>query len=706
MELREFAERILFATTLDEKLAAPENLVDERPGPAIDAPEMPGRPSGLTFKPAGSGRSDFPGLNRLEQETERGRLLHFFANHELLATELMALVLLRFPEAPASFRRGVLQTLREEQEHIRLYLKRMRECGIEFGALPVSGYFWRAVSPMDSPLDFVTGISLTFEQANLDFARHYARAFTTVGDTATAELLDRIYHDEIAHVAHGLKWFRRWKEPGVSDWQAFCQQLRFPLSPQRAKGINLNVEGRRAAGFDPEFIAALNVFSQSRGRTPVVYLFNPFTEGYLAYGRQFTPVKHQMLLAADLAPLPQFLASPDDIVLVPRRPSVAFRSNLKNAGFPPPEFVELERENPNPPAALMERKLGGLRPWAWGPDSLELLGPLSAKLGKLEGEEPGFHSGMTPLYSKAWSAEFLRRFLTDFKSMGWLCTEAETGVVVKNFEAVLAAVDAIRRRGHHKVVVKESFGLAGRNMIRLWEPEILASQQRWITGALASGHPLVVEPWLERVVDFSVHWEMSSAGLQLRGFTGLMTDPRGQFQANWAEPSYRRRPPSAVLACLPPPMGFLPGIMPLYESLRTRLESELRLVRYQGPVGIDAFVYRLADGSYRLKPVVEINPRYTMGRLTLELMRRVAPGAVGFFRLLSIKEVIAAGFHGFDDFSERWVKQFPIRLTGSPLPKIQGGAICLTDPLEARVSLALFQVGSALATLRRLLQTF
>ena len=702
MELREFAERILFATTLDEKLAAPELLVDERPGPPIDTPQMPGRPPGLAFKPAGAGRSDFPGLNRLEHETERGRLLHFFANHELLATELMALVLLRFPDAPAAFRRGVLQTLREEQEHIRLYLKRMRECGIEFGALPVSGYFWRAVSPMDSPLDFVTGISLTFEQANLDFARHYARAFTTVGDSATAELLDRIYHDEIAHVAHGLKWFRRWKEPGISDWQAFCQQLRYPLSPQRAKGIDLNVEGRRAAGFDPEFIAALNVFSQSRGRTPAVFVFNPFTEGYLAHGRHFTPVKQQTVLAADLAPLPQFLACPDDIVLVPRRPSVAFRSDLKNAGFPPPEFMELELGNPGPPTALLERKLGGLRPWAWGPDSLELLGPLFPMLGKSAGEEPGFHSGMTPLYSKSWSADFLRRLLADFDPMEWLCTETETGVVVKTLGAVRTAVDAIRKRGHHKVVVKESFGLAGRNMIRLWEPEILASQQAWIGRALAGGHPLVVEPWMERAVDFSVHWEMSSSGLQLRGFTGLMTDARGQFQANWAEPSHRRRPPAAVIDCLPPSKGPLTGIMPLYESLRTRLESELRSFRYQGPVGIDAFVYRSADGSYRLKPVVEINPRYTMGRLTLELMRRVVPGAVGLFRLLSVKEVVAAGFNGFNDFSERWVKQFPVRLGGSPLPKIQGGAICLTDPLEARVSLALFQVGSTLATIPRL----
>jgi uncharacterized ferritin-like protein (DUF455 family) len=209
MELRDFAEQVLFATTLEDKLWPPKEITDERPGPAILPPQTPGRPARLQFKGRDSKTTSFPGVHRLDRESERGRLLHFFVNHELLATELMALVLLRFPDAPAAFRRGVLQTLKEEQEHTRLYLERMSACGIQFGELPVSGYFWRAVSKMETPMDYVAGLSLTFEQANLDFARHFARGFAAVGDDLTAQLLDRIYRDEIAHVAYGLKWFRR-----------------------------------------------------------------------------------------------------------------------------------------------------------------------------------------------------------------------------------------------------------------------------------------------------------------------------------------------------------------------------------------------------------------------------------------------------------------------------------------------------------------
>jgi hypothetical protein len=128
MELRDFAEQVLFATTLEEKLRSPSVITDDCPGSPLLTPNMPGRPVDLRFKPQGSGKSDFPGVHRLEREQERGRLLHFFANHELLATELMALALLRFPDAPAAFRRGVFQTLKDEQMHTRLYMQRMANC--------------------------------------------------------------------------------------------------------------------------------------------------------------------------------------------------------------------------------------------------------------------------------------------------------------------------------------------------------------------------------------------------------------------------------------------------------------------------------------------------------------------------------------------------------------------------------------------------
>ncbi len=694
MELREFAEQILFATTLEEKLRCPETITDANPGAPISSPELPGRPADLRFKPRGTRQAEFPGLHSLDQAHERGRLLHFFANHELLATELMALVLLRFPDAPAAFRRGVLQTLKDEQLHTRLYLHRMQECGVAFGELPVSGFFWRAVAPMENPIDYVAGLSLTFEQANLDFCRQFARGFEMVGDSATSALLDKIYRDEIGHVAYGLKWFRRWKNPDDSDWAAFCRQLKFPLSPQRAKGISLNVEGRQAAGFDRQFIAELNVYSQSKGRTPSVFVFNPFAEGHIAQGKSFTPKKHQRELARDLANLPQYLCRQDDIVLTPAKPSIEFLSTIKDAGFPLPEFVELAGEAIGPASTVRTRKIGKLRPWAWGPDSLDLLQPLFGNVtGETRSPEQRFNPAIAQLYSKSWSARFLRTLLSRRPAEPWLCGENEIGVTINSLKDAFEAIATIRNRGHQKVVVKEALGLAGHNALRLWEPELLEPQRRWIASTLAAGRELVIEPWLEREFDFSVQLEMRADGLKVCGYTGLATDLKGQFQANWAEANYEKRIPANVISSLASPAEIFTRIHQLYAEIFEQLETELRDASYVGPLGIDAFVYRASDGVGRLKPIVEINPRYTMGRLTVELMKRTCPGGRGIFRIVNRATLRGEGFAGFVEYARALRERHPLRLEGEPVPRIRQGAICLNDPATAQVCLALFEVG-------------
>lgn len=695
MELRAFAEQVLFASTLEEKLQTPDVITDERPGAAIVAPEMPHRPANLIFKPHATGKSEFPGLHRLEDATERGKLLHFFGNHELLATELMALVLLKFPEAPAAFRKGLFQTLKDEQAHTRLYLERMKACGVAFGDFPVSGYFWRCIAPMQHPIDYVAGLCLTFEQANLDFAGHYGRSFATVGDAESANLLNKIYHDEIGHVAYGLKWFRRWKNPGQTDWEAFCHTLKFPLSPQRAKGFSLNVAGRRAAGIDPHFIAELNVYSQSRGRTPSVYVFNAFTEGFLAQGKKFNPTKPQAQLARDLENLPQFLCRQDDLVLVKQKPSVEFLSRIKQAGFSLPEFAAMETVS-----QLQARKLGSLRPWAWGPDSHDLLKPVFPSVsGEKRSAEQRFNPALAEFYSKAWSAEWLRKILSAKSEIPWLCSENEVGTAAHSLAEAHAAIAQIRARGHHKIVVKESFGVAGSNALRLFEPELLPQQLRWLENIFAQQRRVVIEPWLERVLDFSVQLEMGANGLKLCGYTGLLNDARGQFQANFAESHHHKRIPARIVSLFVEPKDISSRLLEFYDEVFTALAAELRRADFTGPIGLDAFVYRDALGAAKLKPIVEINPRYTMGRVLVELMKQTTQASCGVFRLVNPAQLRAGGWENFPAYALELAEKFPLQLEGEPIPRIREGALCLNDPVTAQVCLAVFQVARNLAEL-------
>jgi hypothetical protein len=57
--LGQIAERILFATTLEEKLQCPSVIADEQLGPPLATPKAPGRPKELQFKVTGEARDSF-----------------------------------------------------------------------------------------------------------------------------------------------------------------------------------------------------------------------------------------------------------------------------------------------------------------------------------------------------------------------------------------------------------------------------------------------------------------------------------------------------------------------------------------------------------------------------------------------------------------------------------------------------------------------
>jgi hypothetical protein len=452
---------------------------------------------------------------------------------------------------------------------------------------------------------------------------------------------------------------------------------------------------------------------QCQERLPGVFLFNPFAEGHIARGRAFTPVKHQVLLAEDLANLPQFLGERGDIVLVTKRPSSSFLQTLTQAGFPLPEFVELKHDHIDPGSSLGRREFRGLRPWAWGPDSVRLLGPLFDRVvGDRRLANQYFNDDIAGLYSKAWSVGFLRKVLArccagltftaprtiaqecpgNAATWSWLCSEEEVGQVVDTLDDALDAIAAIRSRGHHRVVVKAAHGLAGQNAIRLWEAELLPTQRRWLAHSLSDGRKLVVEPWLERALDFSVQLEMEPHGLELRGYTGQVNDHRGQYLANWAESEYRRRLPARVGALLGLRPDNLWGLDRLYVEIFSLLEAELQRVHFFGPISIDALIYRTPEGACRLKPIVEINPRYTMGRLTVELMQRASPESCGWFSLVTRVQARAEGFGDLVSYAAALGERLPLRLEGEPAPRIAQGALCLNDPGQARVCLATFEV--------------
>jgi uncharacterized ferritin-like protein (DUF455 family) len=261
VKLYEFASHILKKGDLSSKLISSNDIVwDEREEWSSERYERPSRNSEISFSEQ---QVKFPGKGSLKEPLQRGKALHFFANHELLAIEMMAQALLLFPQLSFAQRKSLVMTISEEQKHFSMYLSRMQELGVSFGDYPLNQFFWSFMADIETPDQFYSVISLTFEQANLDFASYYMELFKELGDLKTHAILKEVYEDEIKHVARGRSELLKNVTGPEELWHHYCESLPSNLTPARAKGIHFDDEARKKSGLPHEFISSLKTYKNS-----------------------------------------------------------------------------------------------------------------------------------------------------------------------------------------------------------------------------------------------------------------------------------------------------------------------------------------------------------------------------------------------------------------------------------------------------------
>lgn len=702
--LHEFARSRLFASTLEEKLAPPPNglraLIAEPgpPQPALErVPELPPRPSAL----ARYGRAAFPSLKRLETPRGRAQALHFFANHELQAVELMALALLRFPDAPPAFRREVATTLIDEQEHTRLYITRIEELGFAFGDLPLSDYLWRAMRSMRHPQDYVVHMSLTFEQANLDHSRHYQRAMQTIGDHLTAALLQRVYEDEIRHVKLGVRWFNRWRPAELSDWRAYKKMLRPPTTPGRARGPIFDADGRQRAGLSPLFIDEMRLCVAPRGRPPVLWVFEPFFERRVASGAHGATGKRTLLaLGRDLEHLPMFVADTGDIVAVVQRPSLSWLGDVAAAGLGTAEFFETGERGQSTTTwdNLHEPLLRDLQPWGWDPDSHRLLAPLRQRVPAAANASPILSRPWDKplrqrLAGKDFACDFLRQWVMDQDPPPTkFCPIDDCGVVCTSVAAVARSAERIFAAGG-TAVVKARLSGAGHGVKRILHAiELQQALGRWLRNTLERQGCVLVEPFHTKVCDLSAQLQVGGAedGL-LQGIRRFTTYGHFAYAGTFLGGDLRGTSGEVRRFFFDDNEGVLRPWRALLQRLGRRLAAE----GYRGPAGVDAMVYRHADGHLRLQPVLEVNTRWTLGRVALGLERHLSPGQPAFWATLPLKRWPSPDA---PSWCAQLVADFPAVL--DQRGRLAEGVVLTNDPAQVQQVMTILGVGDSWKTVR------
>jgi uncharacterized ferritin-like protein (DUF455 family) len=137
-------------------------------------------------------------------------LVHALAHIELNAIDLGWDLVARFSgeEQPRAFLDDWVGVAAEEARHFELLAHRLADFGASYGDLPAHDGLWEAAAATaDDLLARLAVVPLVLEARGLDVTPQMAARLERIGDAQTAAILQRIYRDEIGHVAIGMRWF-------------------------------------------------------------------------------------------------------------------------------------------------------------------------------------------------------------------------------------------------------------------------------------------------------------------------------------------------------------------------------------------------------------------------------------------------------------------------------------------------------------------
>ena len=215
----------------------------------LDAPGRPDQPQLVEARQ----------LARRSMGTPEGRkaLVHSLAHIEFNAINLALDALYRFRGHPQQYVEDWLRVASDEGEHFLLLNQRLKSLDSYYGQLPAHDGLWDMARRTDH--DVLVRMALVpriLEARGLDVAPPMIEKLRHLNDTETADILQRIYTDEITHVEVGNRWFRYICEQRDLNGTVVFEDL---LKGENSAYLRspYNDEARLQAGFNREELALI-----------------------------------------------------------------------------------------------------------------------------------------------------------------------------------------------------------------------------------------------------------------------------------------------------------------------------------------------------------------------------------------------------------------------------------------------------------------
>ncbi len=187
----------------------------------------------------------------------RAAFIHAVAHIEFNAIDLAWDAVYRFRGLPDAYYADWVGVANDEARHFSMLRQRLRELGHDYGDFDAHNGLWEmAEKTADDGLARMALVPRVLEARGLDVTPGMIVKLRGLGDHATADILEIILREEIAHVAAGSLWYRWFCErAGIEPRGKFRELLHEYATSVLRKPFNM--EARLQAGFDAEELEGL-----------------------------------------------------------------------------------------------------------------------------------------------------------------------------------------------------------------------------------------------------------------------------------------------------------------------------------------------------------------------------------------------------------------------------------------------------------------
>jgi hypothetical protein len=323
-----------------------------------------------------------------------------------------------------------------------------------------------------------------------------------------------------------------------------------------------------------------------------------------------------------------FLAKKYDTVYFRNKINKEHLEYLSQVGVELPQVSNIESMKKN----IKDVKVSQFAPWGWSHEVVE----------EIKGSE-GFNSeiindvdNILELNSKSYSRSLSIELLERDKDLS--LDQTYLGFECRSLDECVDMSEKYFNAKYDTVVFKAPFGTAGRGFKFLKSKELDLTLKKWAQNVLQNQGSIVVEPWVKRLNDFSLIFENREGKASFLSETKMIIDSRGGYKGCWVKANQQGSVLNEEYLDL------------LTKILTKRLFEKLKVIK-NICFSVDGFTFFNHKDEIALRPISEINFRYSMGRIAVELKKYLSDNSLALLRFLNVKKI---SFNRIDKIKEKF----------------------------------------------------